>query len=224
MPETVKLTRSYHSPRRREQADATRRHILGAAQRLFEQDGYPATSMGAIAKEADVSAKTVYLAFESKSGLLRALWQVVLSGQDDDYPVVARTWYREVMDEADPERQLRLNARNSRAVKERAGAMLAVIGRAAAADPDAADLWRHIQSDFHANQATIAVSLDEKNALRPGLSAGRAADILWLLNHPDQWQLLVIERGWTAAEYEEWTAAACAQLLNAQYRHSRLDA
>jgi AcrR family transcriptional regulator len=69
MAERVK-TRSYNSSRRREQAAATRRDILGAAQRLFERQGYAATTMAAIAAEAGVALKTVYLAFETKSGVL----------------------------------------------------------------------------------------------------------------------------------------------------------
>ena len=51
-------------------------------------------------------------------------------------------------------------------------------------------------------------------ALRPGLDAARATDLLWTLNHPDVWQLLVVERGWSAEEWEQWFAdASCAQLL-----------
>ena len=74
-------------PRRREQAAATRREILEAAQRLFERDGYGATTMAAIAAEAGVALKTVYLAFETKSGLLRALWHLRLRGDEDEAPV-----------------------------------------------------------------------------------------------------------------------------------------
>ena len=74
MAQEVKSKRRYHSPRREEQAAATRRAILEAAERLFERDGFAATSMAAIAAEAEVATKTVYLGFETKSGLLRALW------------------------------------------------------------------------------------------------------------------------------------------------------
>src|SRR6266545_7667976 len=113
MAEPVKTKRSYHSPRRREQAAATRREILEAAQRLFEREGYAATTMAAIAAEANVALKTVYVAFESKSGVLRALWNLRLRGGEGDAPVSERPWYREVLEEQDPERQLRLTARNS---------------------------------------------------------------------------------------------------------------
>src|SRR3977135_1834437 len=114
MAERVKASRRYDSPRRREQAAATRLEILDAAQRLFERDGYAATTMAAIAAEARVALKTVYVAFETKSGVLRALWNVRLRGGRQDVPIAQQEIYRAVLDEPDPERQLRLNARNSR--------------------------------------------------------------------------------------------------------------
>jgi len=101
MAERVK-TRPYNSPRRREQAAATRRQILDAAQRLFERQGYAATTMAAIAAEAGVALKTVYLAFETKSGVLRALWNLLLRGDEGEAPVAERSWYREVIAEQGP--------------------------------------------------------------------------------------------------------------------------
>ena len=127
MVEPVKPKRRYHSPRRQQQAAATRRSILEAAQRLFEQHGYAATTMEAIADEAGVALKTVYVAFVTKSGVLRGLWDLLLKGDETEAAVAERPWYREVIEEPDPERQLRLNARNSRVVKQRIAAMLEVI-------------------------------------------------------------------------------------------------
>src|SRR5215203_2115798 len=107
MMERVK-SRPYDSSRRRAQAAATRRDILESAQRLFERQGYAATTMAAIAAEAGVALKTVYLAFETKSGVLRALWNLLLRGDAGEAPVAERSWYREVVEEPDPQRQLRL--------------------------------------------------------------------------------------------------------------------
>jgi AcrR family transcriptional regulator len=214
MAEHVKSKRSYHSPRRREQAAATRRAILDAAQSLFQRDGYAVTTMEAIAAEAGVALKTVYVAFETKSGLLRALWDLLLKGDEDDAAVAERPWYLEVMQEPDPERKLRLNARNSRVVKMRIAGVLAVIRDAAPIDRDIGTLWRLIQSDFYDNQRAIVESLHSKKGLRPGLDVTHATDVLWTLNHPDLWLLLVGERGWTPEEFEQWFAdTACAQLL-----------
>ncbi len=214
MAERVKSKRRYDSPRRREQAAATRLVILEAAQRLFEQQGYAGTTMAAIAVEAGVALKTVYVAFETKSGLLRALWHLLLRGDDGDAPVSERAWYREVLAEPDPERQLRLNARTSRAVKERAGALMGVIRSAASADPDIEALWSRIQTDFYDVLRPIVKALHTKNALRPDLDVTRGTDVLWTLNHPDLWLLLVRERGWTPEQWEQWFGdTICSQLL-----------
>jgi AcrR family transcriptional regulator len=205
MAERVK-TRSYDSPRRRQQAAATRQEILGAAQRLFERQGYAATTMAAIAAEAGVALKTVYVAFETKSGLLRALWHLLLRGDEEDVPIPERPWYRKVLAERDPERQLRLGAHNARLVKERAAALLGVIRSAAAADADIEGLWARIESDFYDNQLAVIEVLDANGALRDGLDVTRAADILWTLNHPDVWHLLVGKRCWTPDAWEQWFA------------------
>lgn len=219
MADPVKSTRRYDSPRRRAQAAATRRDILTAAQQLFEQRGYASTTMDAIAAEAGVALKTVYVAFETKSGLLRALWNHLLRGGNDQVPVAQQPWYREIIEESDPERQLRLAARNACRVKLRIAAVLEVIRSAAPIDPDIDALWRRIQTEFHANQRVIVASLHDKNALVPELGVDRATDILWTLNHPNLWQLLVEERGWTPEHFERWLAdTACSQLLRPQAR------
>ena len=215
MAERVKPKRPYDSPRRREQAAATRVEILDVAQRLFERDGYPATTMAAIAAEARVALKTVYVAFETKSGLLRALWNLRLRGGQEDVPVAQQALYREVLDEPEAERQLLLNARNSREGKLRIAAIAEVIRSAAPLDPDIADLWRRINTEYHANQRAIVESLNHKTALKADLDVERATDILWTINHPNTWQLLVTQRGWTPEQYERWAAeTAISQLLH----------
>jgi AcrR family transcriptional regulator len=214
MAEPVKGKRRYNSPRRQEQAAATRRAILEAAQRQFERHGYSATTMEAIASDAGVALKTVYVAFTTKSGVLRGLWDLLLKGDQDDAAVAERPWYQQVVEEPDAERKLRLNARNARIVKLRIAGVLEVIRDGAPVDADIAALWELIQSDFYANQRAIVETLKKSKALRRGLDAARATDILWTLNHPDVWLLLVGRCGWTPQQFEKWFGdTSCAQLL-----------
>src|SRR5512140_1350098 len=100
--------RQYDSPLRREQAAETRRQILAAADRLFERDGYAGTSVAAIAAEAGVAVKTVYLGFEAKRGVLRALWNARLRDEPDDTTLPARRWYEDAVDEPDSRERLRM--------------------------------------------------------------------------------------------------------------------
>ena len=214
MARAVKSRRRYESPRRREQAESTRRAILEAAERLFERQGYGATSVAAIAEEAGVALKTVYVVFETKSGLLWALWNQRLRGEGGETPVADQEWFREVLAEPDPVRQLELNARNSRAGKERVGALFEVIRAAAPLDGEIEELWARIQTEYRSNQEEVVASIAARGALADGLELERATDILWTLNDPDLWQLLVGRREWSGDEYERWCAeAARSQLL-----------
>jgi AcrR family transcriptional regulator len=222
MPDSVNRRRTYNSELRSEQAAETRRKILHAAQELFERGGYAATSMAVIASAAGVSLKTVYLAFETKSGLLRALWHLLLRGERDSAPVAEQSWYRAVLEEPDPERQLRLNMRNSLIVKVRAGTMLDVIRSAAPADPEIGALWARIQTEFHDNQRAIVQSIADKHALATHLDVASATDILWALNHPNLYMLLAGERGWSTERYEQWLGdLLCSQLLRDSARKDR---
>jgi AcrR family transcriptional regulator len=214
LTKAVKPKRRYDSKRRLEQAQETRRAILAAAKTRFEERGYAAATVAEIAADAGVATKTVYLAFDSKGGVLRALWNLMLRGEQDDQPVADQEWYREVLEEPDPERQLRLNARNSTQGKQRISSTLEVIRSAAATDGEIDELWQRIQSDYRENQRAIVAQLAKRKALSPGLNVERAADILWTINHPSTWQLLVVQRGWTPAQYERWSGdAACRELL-----------
>jgi AcrR family transcriptional regulator len=181
---------------------------------LFERDGYAATSVAAIAKEAGVALKTVYVAFGTKSGVLRALWNVLLRGDDETAPIAERDWYRSVLAEPDPERLIGRVAEGSRTVKERVGGAFEVIRSAAPVDPDIAELWARIESEFYDNQRAIVEALRASRRLRRGLDDQRATDILWSLNHPDVWLLLVGKRSWTGDEFERWLRETLsAQLL-----------
>lgn len=223
MSSTSRPRRSYDSPRRREQAAATRQAIVDTAREMFEREGYSASSITAIAAAAQVTPRTVYLGFETKAGLLRAVWNRALRGERDQAPVAEHRWFREVIDEPDPERTLRLNARNSRRFKERSTALLQVVRDAAPVEPAIAELWDRIQAEYHTNQLAVVRSLGPQ-ALRHRLSERRAADIIWSLNHPNTWIQLSVLCGWTPAQYERWVGdTSCEQLLGPRRRpsHSR---
>lgn len=56
-------------------SEQKRRDILLAAVRLFSNEGFQSTSMDMVAKEAQVSKRTVYNHFESKEVLFKAILQ-----------------------------------------------------------------------------------------------------------------------------------------------------
>jgi len=213
MAARVNPHRGYHSPRRREQAAETRRKILDAAELLFAAHGYTGTAMPAIAAQAGVALKTVYLAFGTKAGILHALWDARLGGDDQPIPVTDRPWYRQLLAAEDPNLLLRAAARQSRVVKERAGPVLRILRQAAVTDPALAELWNRIETEFRAVLAGVAERLDALGSLGAGVDVTTATDLLWTLNHPDTWYLLVHGCSWTADRYEHWVGETLSRQL-----------
>ena len=94
--------RSYDSPLRRRQAEATRAAVRDAAASLFLRDGYVRTSIRAVADEAGVSPETVYAGFGSKRDLLRAVVEHAAHGSDEHWAVVDPAWVERLRAEPSP--------------------------------------------------------------------------------------------------------------------------
>ncbi|HEV2638782.1 MAG TPA: helix-turn-helix domain-containing protein [Actinocrinis sp.] len=70
--------RPYQLGQRQAAVDATRQKVLDAARALLaDPDGSAAFSLDAVARRADVARATVYYRFESRSGLLEALFDTL---------------------------------------------------------------------------------------------------------------------------------------------------
>lgn len=200
MPEPVKRRRYTSSIRR---GDA-RRAILAAAGRLFAAQGYLATSVDDIAREAGVARPTVFAAAGSKSAILKEVVDVALAGDDEPVPVRDRSWFRELLDEPDPQRMLRLQARNIRMMGERAADVYCAVESAAASDPEVGALWDTLQRQRLAGSRIVAEALARRGALRDGYDEGTVTDVLWSIGTPMVYRKTVHERGWSPHRYEQW--------------------
>ena len=59
----------------------------------------------------------------------------------------------------------------------------------------------------------FATALHERGHLRNDVTIDDARDTLWTYNSAELYQLLVIERSWTADHYGQWVAAALTAAL-----------
>ena len=121
----------YEMSNRARQARETRRRIVEAAARLFVRDGYAATSIAAIAGEAEVAVPTVYASLRSKANILRAVVDLTVRGDDEAAPLAARPAWKEMEGEEDPRRRLALFARLHRQIGDREAAVFAQLEAAA---------------------------------------------------------------------------------------------
>ena len=72
---------------------------------------------------------------------------------------------------------------------------------AAATDPDSAATWREISDRRARNMRGFAADLRATGELRADLSDDELADIVWSMNGPEYWTLLVSDRGWSAEQF-----------------------
>src|ERR1700724_1499354 len=101
---TGPVKRRYDNTRRRAQAQATRRKVIDAARELFIDQGYPATTIEAIADAADTPLPTLYRQFGSKRALLKAVLDTAFGGDDEPIAFVDRPAVQAALAEPDPER------------------------------------------------------------------------------------------------------------------------
>lgn len=205
--------RRYESPRRQEQARETRRRLLDAAYRLFLAQGYATTTIPAIADAAGVAVPTVYWTFGSKRALLMELASRRFVGEDEPIPLTQQPWWRELLAESDPVRQLEHLAALDRRLQERMVGVFEIVQGAAAADPEIASVLKEANERRYQDMTQLARALAGKGALRAGVTEEDAADLLWTMSAPNWYRMLVVERGWTAEQYEAWYVSSLASFL-----------
>jgi AcrR family transcriptional regulator len=205
--------RNYDASRRREAAEETRRTILTAARRLFAERGYVATTMPAIASAAGVALDTVYASVGKKPALFRLLVELAISGQDHPVPALERSYVKDIRAEPDAARKLGIYAAAVCSIQPRLAPLARVLAEAAGQDPSLAAIWRDISDRRAENMRLFARDLQGTGALRPELSVDVVADVIWSMNGPEYYHLLVERRGWTLDQYERWLVTAWIRLL-----------
>jgi AcrR family transcriptional regulator len=209
----VKARRQYRSKLRQDQARLTRLRILDAAQRLFTQRGYGATTMEAIASAAGVAVDTVYASFGTKAGLVHRLLDVRVGGDDAPVALLDRAGPRRVRAEHDQERQIASFATDVAAIQERAAPVDDIMRSAAAVDPEIANLRAQMQGFRFDNMKRFVSWLAANGSLRAGINRQDAAAVVWTLAGPEVHRLLRVERGWSRGRYVSWLADTLTKAL-----------
>jgi AcrR family transcriptional regulator len=206
--------RSYDSSGRQEQARRNRVRVIEVARERFLREGYAAATIPAVAGAAGVSVETVYKSFGNKAGLLKAVWDVTLVGDDEPVPMDARDEVQSVMAEPDPRKKIELYAYYVPRIAGRVGPLGLVVRQAASGDASAAEIEAQIEEERLIGMGMFAQHLHDGGHLRPGVTVEAARDVLWAVTSPAVWELLVVRRGWDDEAFSRFIAdAAIAALL-----------
>jgi AcrR family transcriptional regulator len=204
------VKRRYRSERRREQAEQTRSRVLDAAAAVFAERGYERASIAAIAARAGVAEETVYGHFKNKRTLLGELVERAVRG-GDPRPVPEQDAPRRLAAVGDQPEALELFAADIVQRLQRAAPLVVLVGEAARAEPEMADLLGRLHAQRLRNLRVLVDALAAAGPLR--LPRDAAAETVWALASPELHQLLTRQRGWSARRYRTWLADSLGALL-----------
>lgn len=206
MDAEVKSARPYRKTLREEQAQLTRRRILESARRLLVRRGYGQVTMQEVADEAGVAYQTVFSQFRSKLELAQELCSSDLLHVGGVVGMLAAA--REA---GDPDACLRTLGAFARRLYEPCAEVLRFMRESG--EPDLISRHREIGVRRLQLLEALGPQLEQTGRLRPGLSGRQAIDLVWAMAGPEVYEQLVLDRGWTPQQFEDWLGAAAANLI-----------
>jgi AcrR family transcriptional regulator len=205
--------RSYDSSRRQEQARQGRARVLTAARHRFLAEGYAATAQPAVAADAGVSVESIYKAFRNKAGVLKAVFDVAVAGDDEPVAIMDRAFVAEINAEPDIARKLARYSEHLVPSMARSAPVLLLARAAATLDADVAAVWEQLQAERLTGMTAFAGHLVGTGRLRAELTVDDVRDLLWTMNSVNVYELLVIDRGWAPERYGSFVAGTLTAAL-----------
>lgn len=199
--------RVYNSESRQIKAQETKEYIISSAQKLFESKGFENVTIEEIAQHASVSTPTIYALFRSKIGVLRALIDKALPPEHYEALV------RKAVTSISPAQHLAMSAAIARQIYDAEQAQLGFLQSASILDAELKKLELDREERRYRRQEPSFRKFIDMGVLAPQLDVSKAQDILWAFTGRDLYRMLVIERGWTSDEYEQWLAQALEKML-----------
>jgi len=207
------VKRSYDASRRREKARARRLAVVLAARELFERDGFRLTTIAAVAEHAGVSAESIYKGFGTKAALAKAVFDVVIAGDDEPVPVAERPAAQLVRDEPDVRRRIALYVDGLAQRQARSAKVQILIRDGRHVDDSLAPVWATLNEEGLVGMTMLGRHLLDTGQLRDGIGLDEVRDVLWNYLAIDTYERLVLSRGWPLARYSHWLAHAIADAI-----------
>ncbi|MEP7160175.1 MAG: helix-turn-helix domain-containing protein [Dermatophilaceae bacterium] len=197
---------------RTERARATRRRVVAAAQGSFLLKGYGPTTIRGVAEDAQVSQETIYKSFGTKAALLKAVYDVVLAGDEAPVPLADRPEIQRVRAQSTAVGAARAYAELALKIDARVGALVLIASRSQGTDAELSQFVSTIEQERAAGTLGLTRHWGAAGFLRDDVTVERARDIVWMLVSPE---ILAMRRrqGWSDEEYVQWivdTLAATA--------------
>lgn len=198
---------------RQAQVAHTEQRILVAATELFLEGGYLATTLEAVARRAQVGARTVYLRFGTKAALFKRVVDVAIVGDTEPVDVLGRDWVQATLTAPTAAERIAASAAAGRQIMQRTGALFAVAQQAAAVEPLIAGFWQQGREQSRRVHALFWTRMAEDGLLDPAVDLAWLIDTTAILAAAETYLLVTRMIGWDLDAYERWLARTLSQLM-----------
>jgi AcrR family transcriptional regulator len=198
---------------RQAQVAHTEQRILVAATELFLEGGYLATTLEAVARRAQVGARTVYLRFGTKAALFKRVVDVAIVGDTEPVDVLGRDWVQATLTAPTAAERIAASAAAGRQIMQRTGALFAVAQQAAAVEPLIASFWQQGREQSRRVHALFWTRMAEDGLLDPAVDLAWLIDTTAILAAAETYLLVTRMIGWDLDAYERWLARTLSQLM-----------
>jgi AcrR family transcriptional regulator len=200
---------------RQAQIAHTEERIIAAATELFLADGYVATTLEAVARRAQVGARTVYLRFGTKAALFKRVVDVAIVGDTQPVDVLGRDWMRAALTAPTAAERIAASAAVSRQIMERTGPLFAVAQQAAAVEPLIAGFWQQGREQSRHANAVFWTRMADDGLLDPGVDLAWVIDTSSILAAAETYLLITRMAGWDLDTYQNWLVTTGIRLASA---------
>ena len=197
---------------REAQIAQTEERIIAAATELFLENGYVPTTLEAVAKRAEVAARTVYVRFGTKAALFKRVVDVSIVGDTQPVNVLGRDWAQAGMTAPTAAERIAASAAVGRQIMQRTGALFAVAQQAAAAEPLIAEFWQQGRQQSRQAQAMFWTQMADDGLLDPAIDLDWLIDTAALLAAAETYLLITHMTSWDLDTYQKWLVATFTRL------------
>jgi AcrR family transcriptional regulator len=197
---------------RQAQTALTEQRILVAAAELFLADGYLATTLDAVARRAQVGARTVYVRFGTKAALFKRVVDVAIVGDTEPVDVLGRDWMQLALTAPTAAGRITASAAAGRQIMERTGPLFAVAQQAAAVEPVIGGFWQQGREQSRYTQQVFWTRMAEDGLLDPAIDLAWLIDTASILCAAETYLLITKMIGWDLDAYQSWVEATLTRL------------
>jgi AcrR family transcriptional regulator len=207
--------------RRAQRVADTEARLIEAARRLFLRHGYAGTTLTAVADEAGLAPRTVYVRFGTKVALFRRTLDVAVVGDTARVDVAHREWTQRSLTAPTLEQRIQVATRKARDIMSRVGPLLPVAEQAAALEPAIAEAAQSARAATRDHIRQFWVTAAQDGLLPSGTDVNWLADTSGILAAADTYLHIRRTLDWTPDQYEQWLLTTWWRLLSDDGQTSR---